>query len=102
VIEAARACDVVVHYVEIGGAPSFLGPLAAATGGRGWSARRWDALRGAFVEALDEFKSRYRLRYEPTGVKREGFHALEVRLRGGKGQVRARPGYWVPGGLDGW
>lgn len=101
VLEAARGCDVVVHYVEIGGALSFLARLADTTGGRGWSARGEDALRSAFVEALDEFKSRYRLRYEPAGVPHEGFHALKVRLRGGKGKVRARPGYRVPRGRDG-
>jgi VWFA-related protein len=101
VIEAATACDVVVHYVEVEGALSFLSRLADATGGQGWSARRWGALPAAFVEALDEFRSRYRLRYEPSGVARAGFHRLQVRLRSAKGRVRARPGYWVPGERDG-
>jgi VWFA-related protein len=98
VLAAARTEDAVVHYVEIEGALTFLGRLADATGGRGWSARRWDKLPGAFVEALDEFKSRYRLRYEPAGVAREGWHEIEVRLLGRKGDVRARPGYLVPEG----
>ncbi len=97
-LSTARASDAVVHYVEIEGARTFLEPLAEATGGHGWSARHPDALRGAFVEALEEFKSRYRLRYEPSGVPRAGWHELEVRLVGGKGKVRARPGYLVPGG----
>jgi len=97
----ARAEDAVVHYVEIEGASTFLRPLADETGGDGWSARRWDKLPGAFVEALDEFKSRYRLRYEPTGVRREGWHEIDVRLVGQKGKVRARPGYLVPGGRSG-
>jgi hypothetical protein len=39
---------------------------------------------------------RYVLRYDPQGVAREGWHALRVRLRGAKGQVQARRGYWVP------
>ena len=97
----ARVEDAVVHYVEIEGALTFLDRLADETGGRGWSARRWDKLPGAFVEALDEFKSRYRLRYEPTGVRREGWHELEVRLAGKRGKVQARPGYLVPGGGSG-
>ena len=97
-LSTARASDAVVHYVEIEGARTVLEPLAEATGGQGWSARHPDALRGAFVEALEEFKSRYRLRYEPSGVPRPGWHELEVRLVGGKGKVRARPGYLVPGG----
>jgi hypothetical protein len=94
----ARTEDAVVHYVEIEGALTFLERLADETGGRGWSARRWDRLPGAFVEALDEFKSRYRLRYEPTGMDHEGWHELDVRLAGKQGKVRARPGYLVPGG----
>jgi VWFA-related protein len=98
VLSTARASDAVVHYVEIEGALAFLEPLANATGGDGWSARRANGLRGAFVEALEEFKSRYRLRYEPTGVGREGWHELEVHLARKQGKVRARPGYLVPGG----
>ena len=96
-LATARTEDAVVHYVEIEGALTFLAPLADATGGRGWSARRWDKLPEAFVAALDEFKSRYRLRYEPTGVVREGWHQIDVRLAGQRGKVLARPGYLVPG-----
>ena len=97
VLSTAKASDAVVHYVEVEGALAFLEPVANATGGDGWSARRADGLRGAFVEALEEFKSRYRLRYEPVGVPRDGWHELDVRLVGRKGKVRARPGYLVPG-----
>ena len=97
VLATARVEDAVVHYVEVEGTLGFLGRLADATGGRGWSARNWDSLPEAFVAALDEFKSRYRLRYEPTGVRREGWHEMEVRLEGQEGKVQARPGYLVPG-----
>ncbi|HSD27253.1 MAG TPA: VWA domain-containing protein [Vicinamibacteria bacterium] len=97
VLATASVEDAVVHYVDVEGALTFLEPLADATGGRGWSARRWDKLPGVFVEALDEFKSRYRLRYEPAGVALEGWHKIDVRLAGKKGAVRARPGYLVPG-----
>jgi hypothetical protein len=38
---------------------------------------------------------RYVLRYEPRGVKREGWHRIEVKLVGRKGDVQARHGYWV-------
>jgi VWFA-related protein len=101
VLATARAEDAVVHYVEIEGSLTFLSRLADATGGRGWSARRWEKLPEAFVEALDEFKSRYRLRYEPVGVPREGWHRIEVRLASRKGKVLARPGYLVPRGRGG-
>ena len=38
---------------------------------------------------------RYVLRYEPTGVKRKGWHRIDARLRGVKGDVHVRRGYWV-------
>ena len=102
-LSTARASDAVVHYVEVEAAEverarSFLGPLVGATGGQGWSARHNEGLRGAFVEALEEFKSRYRLRYEPIGVPPGGRHEITVWLVGQKGKERARPGYEVPGG----
>ena len=79
-LAAAKAEDVVIDYVEAEGALTFLQPIAEATGGRGWPAKSWDRLARAFVDALEEFRSRYRLRYEPSGVARPGWHALSVRL----------------------
>jgi hypothetical protein len=38
---------------------------------------------------------RYVLRYEAHGVKREGWHRIEVRLKSGKGEAKTRRGYWV-------
>jgi hypothetical protein len=38
---------------------------------------------------------RYILRYEPHGVKREGWHRIQIKLRGQKGDLQARHGYWV-------
>jgi VWFA-related protein len=100
-LAAAKAEDVVIDYVEAEGALTFLQPIAETTGGRGWPAKSWDKLARAFVDALEEFRSRYRVRYEPSGVARPGWHALSVRLAPGVGgKVRARPGYLVPGGRD--
>ena len=98
VLATARASDAVVDYVEIEGALTFLEPLASDTGGRGWTAHHHRELEAAFVGALEEFKSRYRLRYEPQGVRRAGWHELDVRLRGKEGKVQARRGYEVSGG----
>jgi len=100
-LATARGSDAVVDYVEIEGALTFLEPLASETGGRGWSAHHPGELKGAFVGVLEEFKSRYRLRYEPQGVRREGWHELRVRLVGKQGKVQARRGYQVPGGAGG-
>ncbi len=48
-----------------------------------------------FTAALDEFRSRYLLAYEPQGVRRDdGWHPLEVKLKDpAKGTVTARKGY---------
>ena len=40
-------------------------------------------------------RHRYVLRYEAQGVKREGWHRIEVRLPPGKGDAHVRRGYWV-------
>lgn len=75
----------------------FLERLAGSTGGRFWLEGRPEALREAFLRVLGETRERYLLAYEPPGPARPGYHELKVRLRGVKGQVRARPGYRVPG-----
>jgi VWFA-related protein len=72
--------------------------IAEATGGRFWEADSPARLRAAFTAIADSMGHRYLLRYEPTGVKRDGWHRIEVRLRGTKANVQARPGYWVARG----
>lgn len=69
--------------------------IAEATGGRFWGADSPERLREAFAAIADAMGHRYVLRFEPSGVKREGWHRLEVKLRGQKGEVQARRGYWV-------
>jgi len=76
--------------------------IAEATGGRFWGADSPERLRRAFAEIADAMSHRYILRYEPQGVKREGWHRIEIKLRGQKGDLQARHGYWVaprPGGV---
>lgn len=69
--------------------------IAEATGGRSWEADSPEQLRRAFAAIADAMRHRYILRYEPQGVKREGWHRIEIKLRGRKGDVEARHGYWV-------
>ena len=71
--------------------------LAEATGGRFWGAGSDDELRLAFADIAASMRRRYLLRFEPAGG-RSGWHRLEVRLKGVKGEVQARPGYWVEPG----
>jgi VWFA-related protein len=75
--------------------PAFLRHVVEQTGGRLWSADGTDRLAESFLSVLAHVKSRYLLRFEPSGVAREGWHKLGVTLRGRKGEVRARHGYHV-------
>jgi VWFA-related protein len=69
--------------------------IAEASGGRFWPATSAERLRRAFAGIADAMGHRYVLRYQPHGVKREGWHRIEVKLVGRKGDVQARNGYWV-------
>jgi VWFA-related protein len=68
--------------------------MAEATGGRFWGAGSDDELRVAFADIAASMRRRYLLRFEPAAGK-AGWRRLEVRLKGSKGDVRARPGYWA-------
>jgi VWFA-related protein len=97
VLRAAQGSELVVHVVFIrpAGSPTpFLRDLAAATGGEAWRAD-YAELRGAVSRALEEFRSRYTLRYARTGASRPGWHKFDVRVRRSEVKVRARLGYRV-------
>lgn len=69
--------------------------IAEAAGGRYWDADSPERLRRAFGAIAEAMGHRYVLRYEPTGVARRGWHRIEARLRGVKGEVHVRSGYWI-------
>jgi VWFA-related protein len=94
----AGASSVLQGYAGLAGEPEYVRALrriAEATGGRLWEAESPDRIRGAFAAIAEAMNQRYILRYEPAGVKRPGWHQIEVDLRGKKGDVHARRGYWV-------
>jgi hypothetical protein len=68
--------------------------VVKATGGRAFrleDPRALDQIR----ERLNRLRSGYVITYTPAGVKTgDGWHRLEVRLRGKRGEVTARPGYY--------
>lgn len=106
--EAIRRSGVVTHIVELlpeearlsqrSSVSGVLDGLADVGGGRRWPATSSRALQELFVRVLDELRSRYLLTYYPTGVAREGWHDVKVTLKGARGDVIARPGYFVPPG----
>ena len=87
------------HFVQGRGAESAalgaLRLLAEATGGRLWPTASSAQLKQAFLQILTEMRSRYLLSYDPTGVAPEGWHRLEVKVKGRRSTVRSRSGYLV-------
>jgi VWFA-related protein len=98
VVEAARRSNATVYGVTVRakGDPkeAFLADVARSTGGRLFEATTERDLNARFLDVLADIRSRYVLRYVPRRPGPAGWHALEVRLRNGKGDVLARPGYW--------
>lgn len=66
-----------------------------AGGGRFWSADEPEHVGDRFADVLREMRARYLLFYTPKGTPSPGWHDVTVRLKGTRGDVRARPGYFV-------
>lgn len=98
-LEAARRAGVVIHVVRVSGrerSPStFVEDLTQSTGGRVWSGTSSRDMASLFTKALDEMRARYLLTFSPRGPAHAGWHEVRVRVKNGKGEVRARPGYFV-------
>jgi VWFA-related protein len=95
VLRVAEGSELVAHVVftrRAGSEQDFLRELAVTTGGEAWRADRGQ-LREVLLKALEEFRSRYTLRYERRGVPRAGWHEFDVRVRRPGVRVRARSGY---------
>lgn len=75
--------------------PWGLRQIAELTGGRYWEAESLDRLKAAFAAIAEAMGKRYVLRYVPENVSRPGWHRIELKLRGKKGDVHTRTGYWV-------
>ncbi len=67
-----------------------------AGGGRFWGADEPEHLGDRFAAVLTEMRARYLLLYTPKEAAAPGWHDVTVRLKGARGDVRARPGYFVP------
>jgi len=91
---AARRSNVVVYGVATGDRHAeFLRDLTNETGGRLLLTAGVGDFRTAFLEIVAEFRHRYLLGYAPRGVADDGWHKLEVKVRGRNASVKARPGY---------
>ena len=95
VLDTARRADVVVYGVSVVSKlkPEFLREITSLTGGRLFEIEKTANLAATFLNILDEFRHRYLLSYTPKGVAKDGWHKLEVRVKGRRVNVKARPGY---------
>jgi VWFA-related protein len=96
VLRAARRSDAVVYSVSLPGlhaTPKFLEDLCETTGGRLLEVDAAERLTAALLQVLQEFRQRYVISYSPSGVPRNGWHELRVRVKRGGVSVKARPGY---------
>ena len=98
VVEAASRSDAIVYAVAVRDRgerkelfPARRRPCHRRPALRGASERD---LRARFLDVLADIRSRYVLSYAVEAADAAGWHALEVRLKRGKGDVLARPGYW--------
>jgi hypothetical protein len=69
--------------------------VASTTGGQVVEISSDETLSAAFLEAIDDFRTSYVLRYVPTGVNAPGWHEVTVSVKGKNHSVRARRGYWA-------
>ncbi|HEY1306222.1 MAG TPA: VWA domain-containing protein [Vicinamibacterales bacterium] len=95
VLESARRSDVVVYGAASRGAEEseFLEELTKLTGGGLLKIQSTKDLSATFLRILDEFRSRYLVSYSPAGVAKDGWHRLDVRLKGRRATIKARAGY---------
>jgi len=101
VLDVAKRSDAVVYAVSAGLASraAFLRDLTEQTAGRLFQLESTKGLSAVFLQVLDEFRQRYLVSYSPSGVSREGWHELTVRVKGRNATVRARPGYLAGGSM---
>lgn len=100
-VAAARRTDAVVYTImpsEVASAGSpfmaRLQLLSLLTGGRLVRAQRDSQMGNIVIDALEEFRQSYVLRYTLTGVAPDGWHKLAVKVRGPNSYtIRAREGY---------
>jgi VWFA-related protein len=99
VLDTGRRSDAVVYGVSVTGPVkvTFLRDLAALTGGSLFEIESTKDLGALFLKVLDEFRHRYLLSFTPRGVSKQGYHHLEVGVKGRDVKVKARPGYLAGG-----
>jgi hypothetical protein len=89
--EQFRAPLLLGEYKTMG---AFLTALTEVTSGALLEADS-ERLPRTFAKIVQDFAQGYQLVFYPKGVEKKGWHALQVRLKGKRGTVRARRGYYA-------
>ena len=100
-LDAAGHTDAVVYTILPGDprtgravSKERLQSLSLLTGGR-LVLTHQNGIASAIIDSIEEFRQSYVVRYALTGVPVAGWHALDVRVRGGAfSRVRAKQGYF--------
>ena len=71
----------------------FLNDLVDAIGGAFYQVESASNFCGVFLLVLNEFRQRYMPSHAPQGVSTDGWHRLDVRVKGPRVAIKARPGY---------
>ena len=91
---AVFAVALVTTSTSVPAHEKLLRAVTGLSGGRLAVLPRGQDLSKAFVQALDDFRTSYVVRYEPRGVERRGWHDVEIHVRNKPNySVRARKGY---------
>jgi hypothetical protein len=101
-VEVVKYSDAVVHIIIPKGGGrlpassrlwSALTTAASDSGGRLVHLEEDKGVSAAFLAAIEEFRASYVLRYTATGVPHSGWHGINVKVKTGRYEVRARKGY---------
>jgi VWFA-related protein len=94
-LDTIRRSEAVVYAVTVGAQSSpFLKDATREAGGSLLEIGSHRDLKATFVRVLEEFKRRYVVGFTPAGVPGAGWHRLDVRIKGRRCTVKARPGYF--------
>lgn len=98
VLTTAGGQPAVVYGITTNASPigTFLRDATNQTGGRLLPLRSIGEVERGLIDVFTEFRQRYVLGYQPSGVEAGGWHRLEVRVRRRGAEVTARPGYFAP------
>jgi VWFA-related protein len=97
VLYTAQRCDAVVYAISMGLHPkiTYLDDLTRSTGGSLYKVESNKDLGRVFLDILEGFHHRYLLTYSLGSTPKAGWHELQVRVKGRKFKVNARPGYFI-------